>query len=437
MVCTRLAVGGRLGSVGYRTRQASTGPGSKRILPHDIHASQTLPPRGPGSALPHLALLPKGCAVAVSARGVWQGHTEPDSMKSPPALSPVRRIFVRAPNWVGDLVMATAAFARLRAAFPSAHITLGARPVLHGLLGGTDWFDEIVPAPRAGSLRGLWRQAKELRARRCDLAVVFPNSLETGLVPFLAGVPLRLGYRQGRPGLMNLGLKARVRRRWWQRRMGPRRYAIPMPDYYRDLLDCLGIEGSEVHPILRVTPDEKAWVDAHLEQLGVAAQERIVLLVVGANYGQSKLWMPDRFAAVAREFADRGYRAIVTVGPAEVELGRKIAAQAGVIGLFDPVLSLDKLKAMVARSALVVTGDTGPRHLAVAFDRKVVCLMGPNDRAYTDYCMDDTILIQKDHLPCVPCQRKVCPLGHHLCMKEITVGEVVDAGQRLLTSGAE
>ena len=311
-------------------------------------------------------------------------------------------------------------------------MTLAARPVLHGLLAGTDWFDEIVPAPRAGSARGLWRQVSELRARRCDLAVVLPNSLETGLVPLLARVPVRLGYRLGRPGLMNVGLTARPRRRWWQRRMGPRRFPVPMPDYYRRLLDCLAIEGAALHPILRVTPDESAWVDDHLRGLGVTAEERIVLLVVGANYGQSKLWMPERFAAVAREFANRGYRAIVTVGPAEVELGRRIAGQAGVIGLCDPVLGLDKLKALVARSALVITGDTGPRHLAVAFDRKIVCLMGPNDRAYTEYCMDDTILIQKDQLPCVPCQRKQCPLGHHQCMKDITVDEVAAAGERLL-----
>jgi heptosyltransferase-2 len=115
-----------------------------------------------------------------------------------------------------------------------------------------------------------------------------------------------------------------------------------------------------------------------------------------------------------------------------VELGRRIADQAGVLGLFDPVLSLDKLKALVARCALVVTGDTGPRHLAVAFDRKVVCLMGPNDRRYTEYCMEDTVLIQKAELECVPCQRKVCPLGHHQCMKDIQVDEVVSAGERLL-----
>jgi heptosyltransferase II len=352
-------------------------------------------------------------------------------MTPPPDLTHVRKIWVRAPNWVGDLVMATAAIERLRRAFPRAEIVGGMRPILRPMLAGTSWFDRIVETPRAGGLGGLWRQVQAMRAEHFDLAVVLPNSIETGLIPRLAGVPLRLGYQQGRPGLLNLGIAAQVRRRWFQKRMGPRRWATPMPHYYNALLDCLGIPGDAIHPILKVLPEEDAVVQQHLQKLGVGDHERIVLFVVGANYGASKLWMPERFAQVARHFQARGLRSVVTVGPAEKELGQRIAKEAGVVGLFDPVLPLNHLKALVARSALMVTGDTGPRHLAVAFDRPVVCLMGPNDPNYTDYCMERQILIRKE-LPCSPCQRKVCPLGHHQCMRDITVEEVIAAGERLL-----
>ncbi|MGE3171114.1 MAG: lipopolysaccharide heptosyltransferase II [Planctomycetota bacterium] len=354
-------------------------------------------------------------------------------MAKPPDLSRVRRIYVRAPNWVGDFVMATASFARLRAAFPQAHIVLGARPMMRELCSGAGWFDDFLPMPRAGGLRGLWRQVRAVAAQRFDLAVVLPNSLETGLVPFLARVPLRLGYRQGRPLLMNLGLRAATQRGLLAPRVGPRRVPVPMPRYYRALLDVLGIPGDGLHPELAVTDAEDAWVRAELTRLGVGGDERLLVIVVGANFGASKLWVPERFGEVARAFAARGLRPVLTVGPAEVELGRRIAAGAGdrAVGLFDPVWPLDKLKALVARAALMVTGDTGPRHLAVAFDRPVVCLMGPTDRRYTDYCTERTALIQKD-LECVPCQRKVCPLGHHRCMKDITVDEVVAAGERLL-----
>ncbi len=357
-------------------------------------------------------------------------------MAAPVDLSAVRRIFVRAPNWVGDLVMATASFARLRQAFPKAHIVCGLRPILRPLLDGTTWFDELVDAPKAGGLGGLLAQVRQMRAGAYDLAVVLPNSPETALVPFLARVPLRLGYRQGRPFLLNLGRKARVRRRWWQPRMGPRRWAIPMPVYYRELLDGLGIPGEAIHPQLVVTDAERTWVQEHLRQRGIGEDERLVMLVVGANYGASKLWMPERFAAVARHFQERhGLRALVMVGPAEVELGERIAAEGSAVPMTQPVLSLGRLKALIERGALLVTGDTGPRHLAVALDKPIVCLMGPNDPNYTDYCMERTVLLRKD-LPCSPCQRKVCPLGHHRCMKDITVQEVVAAGERLLGLGA-
>lgn len=348
----------------------------------------------------------------------------------------VARIWVRAPNWLGDFVMATASFRRLRDAFPKAHITVGMRPFLRDLLRGSDWFDEVVDTPSFRSPAALWRQVSAMRRQRFDLAVVLPNSPATGLVPFLARVPRRLGYRQGRPGLMNLGRKANVRRRWFQRRQGPRRWPTPMPNYYHDLLDELGLPPGGVHPELFVTDEAEAWVDEHLRSLAIDPGTPLVLLTVGANYGASKLWMPERFSAAARRLQDeRGMRALVLVGPKEVDLGNKIAAEGDAIAMTDPVLRLDRLLALVRRSALMITGDTGPRHLAVAFDRPVVCLMGPNDPNYTSYCMEHQIVIRKE-LECSPCQRKICPLGHHECMRQITVDEVLREGDALLARTA-
>ena len=346
--------------------------------------------------------------------------------------SKIRRIWLRAPNWLGDFVMATATFARVRAAFPSAHLTVGLRPYLRPLLSGTGLFDEVVDTPKAAGLGGLWRQVALMRAGRYDLAIVLPNSLATGLVPFLARVPLRLGYKQGRSLLMNLGRTAAMRRGLFARRTGPRRWPTPMPGYYHDLLDVIGLPPGAHHPQLAVTEAEEAWVGEHLRSLGIEDGAKLLLLVVGANYGSSKLWLPERFAAVARHFEKRwSMRALVLVGPSEVELGERIAAEGGAIALSKPVLPLDKLKALVRRGALMITGDTGPRHLAVAFDRPVVCLMGPSDPNYTNYCLEQTALIRKD-LECSPCQRKTCPLGHHRCMRDIEVEEVIAAGERLL-----
>lgn len=340
-------------------------------------------------------------------------------------------MFVRAPNWVGDLVMATPALARLRAGFPGAHITVGVRPYLQPLLSGSPFFDELVPLPKARGLRALWRQARTLRARGFDLAVVLPNSLATGLLVRLAGIPRRLGYTQGRPFTMTEGLRAERNRPWFSRR-GPRRVPRPMPRYYADLLDLLGLPPVDDRPRLHVSPAEEAFIDEWLRARGVAPDAPLVLLNAGASFGASKLWSGDRFAAVARALRDRhGLVPIFLAGPAEVDLVRGIAQQADAVHATDPVLSLAHLKALVRRTRLMVTTDTGPRHIAVAFSVPVVCLMGPTDRRYTDYCLDESIILRKD-LPCAPCHRKTCPLGHHDCMRRIEVDEVVAAAEELL-----
>jgi len=348
----------------------------------------------------------------------------------------VRNVWVRTPNWLGDFVMATAAFARIRAAFPAASITAGMRGYLRPLLSGSAWFDDVVETPKLTGLGAFWREVRAMRARAFDLAIVLPNSLATGLVPFCAGVPVRAGWRQGRSLLMTVGPTAEVTRRWWQPRLGPRRLATPMPEYYRELLDGLALPPGSARPVLPIADGDREWVAQHLRGLGVGDDERLALFVVGANFGASKLWPPEQFAAAARAVRQRfGLRPLVLVGPAETALGERIAKDGDALCLSRPVLPLDKLKALVARGTVMITGDTGPRHLGVAYDLPIVCLIGPTDPAYTNYCLERTVLIRKD-LPCVPCQRKVCPLGHHRCMRDITVDEVLAAVGRLVPASS-
>lgn len=344
----------------------------------------------------------------------------------------LQRIYVRAPNWVGDLVMATAAFERLRAGFPDAEITVALRPYLKPILNGADWFDRVLEAPKVASMAVFRTQLAELRRGDFQLALVMPNSWITGVLPFLARVPIRLGYRQGRPGLMTMGLRARSARPFWSRR-GPRRIPEAMPVYYDRLLDLLELPAGRDRGVLVVTDAERAWLQTWLQARGLLGK-RLLLITAGASYGASKLWLPERFIEVARHFHGCGDLAVVILaGPKEVDLAESIAAGAGCISATDPILPLDMLKALVEYCAGMITSDTGPRHLAVALDRPVVCLMGPSDPRYTDYGLDKTTLIRRSDLDCMPCQRPICPLGHHDCMRGIGVEEVIAAAKRMLS----
>ncbi|MCA8942970.1 MAG: lipopolysaccharide heptosyltransferase II, partial [Planctomycetes bacterium] len=340
-------------------------------------------------------------------------------------------IYVRAPNWVGDFVMATAAFERLRAGFPNARIVVGARPHLLELASGSDWFDDAIPTKKAKGLRGLWDQVKELRREHFDLAVVLPNSPETGLIPFLARIPIRLGYRQGRPLLMNRGLRA-PRNRGLFERHGPRRVPEPMPEYYARLLDRLDIPPGREGTVLYVNDAERAAVERWLTERDLGSGRRLLLLTAGAAYGASKLWPPEHFIEFARRVRERhpDVEPVFLAGPAEVEMAESLASAAGCTAATRPVLSLGELKALVERSVGMVTTDTGPRHLSVALGKPTVCMFGSSDPRYTNYSLGRSILIRKD-LECSPCQRKVCPLGHNDCMRLITVDEVLEARERM------
>ena len=105
----------------------------------------------------------------------------------------IKRVVVRGTNWVGDSVMTAPALRALRRVLPGASITLVVRPSAKGIFADVDFVDEVLVYER----RNMWAivpQIKEWRKRQFDLAVLFQNAFEAALIPFVAGVPLRLGY---------------------------------------------------------------------------------------------------------------------------------------------------------------------------------------------------------------------------------------------------
>ena len=105
----------------------------------------------------------------------------------------IKRVVVRGTNWVGDSVMTVPALRALRRVLPDAHITLAIRPGARGIFSEADFIDDVLVYDRKGPLSVI-PQIREWKRRKFDLAVLFQNAFEAALIPFLAGVPLRLGY---------------------------------------------------------------------------------------------------------------------------------------------------------------------------------------------------------------------------------------------------
>jgi heptosyltransferase-2 len=342
------------------------------------------------------------------------------------------RILVRMPNWIGDVVMATPLLRTLRESQPRAHLAVLVLPSGAQALDGLGGIDETIVYRRKdehAGLGGMLRLAKELHRRRFDLAVSCPNSFSQALLLRLAGVPRRLGWAYGGRGFLLTDKLVPPMR-------GHRRVPRPMPQYYLDLARRLGCEVLSARARLATTPAGEDEASAFLAERGVAAGASLVGLNVGAAFGPSKLWTARGFAGVAAGLrASRGLRPVVLCGPGEEALGREVEDAVGgdVVRTSDRVLTINGLKALVRRLALLVTTDTGPRHFAVAFDVPYVCVMGSTDPMLTHQPESRGEVVRHEPLlDCMPCHEKVCPLVHHKCLEDLAPAQVLLAVDRVL-----
>lgn len=342
----------------------------------------------------------------------------------------MNRIALFLPNWIGDVVMATPAVRAVRAAFPAADLVAVCKPYVADVLAGAPWFARTVLSDKRGpNGQRLFAVAKQLRAARIDAAVLFPNSFRTAALAYLGGARRVVGFARYARGWMltdKLYAKTDARGRF-----------VPAPalDDYNRLAVALGTPDPGHRMELFTAPADDARADDIWHRFGLGRYPRVVALNPGAAFGAAKHWGCDHFAELARALTARlGCGVLVLCGPGEREMARQIADQSRsphVFSLADAELSLGLTKAVVKRADLLVTTDSGPRHFAAAFDRPVVALFGPTHIEWTETHFAKETCLQKK-LACGPCQQRVCPLGHHRCMRELSPAAVFSAAARLL-----
>jgi heptosyltransferase-2 len=322
--------------------------------------------------------------------------------------SAIRRALVRFPNWLGDTVMAVPALRALRAGLPVAELwCLG--PWVSDILESEPGIARrLVPPPRMGARLA---QARRLRQAAFDLAVILPNSFETALASRLARARWRVGYAgDGRTFLLTHALR-------------PDDQPVHQVAVYQRLLAPLGIDGPTTVPTLTVDPARRAEARRLLDEAGASGGEPRVGLQLGAAFGPSKLWPPERIAALASRLETRGVR-VVLLGSADARaLGDRVqAAAAGplrsLVGRDRPAL----LAALLSELDAFVGADSGPAHVAAAVGVPTVTLFGPTDpRATAPSGPRPRVLWGRP--PCAPCFRSECPIDHR-CLRAIEVAEV-------------
>ncbi len=303
-----------------------------------------------------------------------------------------KRIFVEIPTWLGDAVMTTPALQNLCTCYPECRLTLFGSFVSTEALKAHPNVAEVVVDRSKGArsrLGWLYRYAKG--AGSFDLALSFRRPLSSKL--------------------LLLFLKAKEKARYRRHYRGVQHQVY----HYNDFINRVLQTQYKPHK-LRLYYRPKQY---DKPTLGINP---------GATYGSAKRWYPERFAQVAAKLCDR-YDIVIFGGPSEVEMAgdvEKALREAGVQNYRNLAgkTSVTELIEHIAGLACFVTNDSGPMHVAAAYDVPTVAVFGPTKYKETAPYSPKALIVRKE-LECSPCMKRVCPLGTHECMKSVEAADVL------------
>jgi heptosyltransferase-2 len=278
---------------------------------------------------------------------------------------------------------------------------------------------------------GLRKQlAKQLEEHQYDTCYVLPNSLKSALIPWLANIPFRIGYRgEMRFGLINIALDnpSKINR-------------PPMAKHYLALSDALDhspeMNANETgNPKLNISLEAKESISAKLQAASIK-EKTIFVLCPGAEYGVTKRWPADHFAALAQQLIthEPDVHVILLGSNGDHAMAESIRTQAKNdlhihnIHNWCGKTSLDEAIALIGMSKILVSNDSGLMHIGAALKVPQVAIFGSSDPNHTPP-LSNMAKVLWLNLPCSPCHKRECPLGHLKCLKEISPENVLDAIQ--------
>ena len=354
------------------------------------------------------------------AAGYVFGGTERESFR--------RVLLVRLDN-LGDVLLTTPAFRAVRQARPEAHLALLAGPAGCGVGRLDPDLDETIlyhalnedvyfrlPQDPEREMAAV----ETLKERDFDAAIIFTSYKQSALpaayLCYLAGIPVRAAGSFEGPGSL-----LTHRHRYEET-------APPKHETLRglELTEFLGFPPVEPEMVLVPRTEDEESAARLLERHGL---EHFVLVHPGAS-ASSRAYPPERYREVVEGLARQsGLPVLVTGGPNEDDLARRVAGSTGIP--LGGESSFASFAALVGRAAVVVTNNTGTTHVASALKRPVVTVFAGTNPAeqWGPWRTPNRLLTHP--VPCAPCYKRVCPIGHE-CLTGIAPGTVVDAALRLL-----
>jgi heptosyltransferase-2 len=342
----------------------------------------------------------------------------------------MNRILIIAPNWIGDAVMSQPMLADLKIKYPQCQIDVLATSWVAPIYRACLEVKQVIEARLEHQQLqwGLRKQlAKQLEEHQYDACYVLPNSLKSALIPWLANIPLRIGYRgEMRFGLINIALDnpSKINR-------------PPMAKHYLALSSALDhsqdLNAEEpANPKLNISLAAKESIIAKLQAASIK-EKSIYVLCPGAEYGMTKRWPADHFATLAQQLiANEPDAHVILLGSkgdhTVAESIRTKAKKDLQTHNWCGKTSLDEAIALIGMSKILVSNDSGLMHVGAALKVPQVAIFGSSDPHHTPPLSNKAKVLWLN-LPCSPCHKRECPLGHLKCLKDISPKNVLDAIQ--------
>lgn len=335
----------------------------------------------------------------------------------------MKNVLVREVNWLGDIVMSLPALRAVRKAYPDARLSVLIKKELAGFFDGAKWIDEVIPFKVGKGLVDGFNDrlavVKELKARRFDLAVLLPNSLDSALWPAWAGIPQRAGFSRDARGMLlthSIRPSAAIRE-------------VHQVHYYLNMLkETLRLNGSADDFKPDVSASNRSAMLDFLKQRRKRPDAPLIGLAVAAAYGPAKEWPADYYARLIDLLAAKHGAECVLVGaPNERAKSEHVIAQstAGAVQAAGET-SVGEALALLDLCSGFAGNDSGSMHVSGALGKPTVGIYGSTRADRTGPLGAKTKVLYKQ-IACSPCLKRTCKFGHYDCLKMISPEEVVAA----------
>ncbi|MEI7840282.1 MAG: lipopolysaccharide heptosyltransferase II [Methylococcaceae bacterium] len=327
----------------------------------------------------------------------------------------MQKILIIAPSWVGDMVMAQSLFIALKNNQPDCQIDVLAPLWSLGLLVRMPEITKTFVMPLTHGEFGLKARfllGRKLRAEKYTQTIVLPNSWKSALIPFFANIPKRTGFLgEARFGLLNDA-----------RKLDKSVLTMTVQRFV-----ALGFEANEnlpyySFPALNVTAFQQKNV---IEKFHLRLSKPILVLCAGAEFGSAKRWSETHFAELAQHQLAEGWQVWLIGSEKDKPITEEIHKLTGwkcqnFAGKTDLTEAID----LLSLANTVVSNDSGLMHVAAALNKKVIALYGSSDPKFTPPLHSDAEIVTLN-LPCSPCFKRDCPLGHRQCLTDISPQQIM------------